>query len=187
MTNSKIVYWWLLILFIENGWLCCYCCWNEERTALLQLKANINYSTRDDYLSSWRANETSDCCQWEGIVCSNTTRRVIELSIIAKKISQEEQPFTLNGTNTDDILMMNWLFNASLFIPFKNLKALIIPGHSLASWVKNEGLFSLYTLPLYRTKRVILFPSFYIIWRCLIRHKGMIFGTYQRYLDACGC
>ncbi|XP_049379052.1 receptor-like protein 14 [Solanum stenotomum] len=138
MTNSNILYWWLLILFMANGWLCCYCCLNEEKTALLQLKANINYSTRDDYLSSWEANETSDCCQWEGIVCSNITRRVVELSIIAKKISQEEQLRTLNGTNTDDILN-NWLFNASLFIPFKNLKALNIPGHSLAGWVKNEG------------------------------------------------
>ncbi|KAM3327884.1 hypothetical protein P3S68_033346 [Capsicum galapagoense] len=121
MTNGKIVYLWLLILFMANGWWCCYCCWNEERTALLQLKANIKYSTRDDdYLSSWGANETSDCCRWEGIVCSNTTRRVIELSI------------------TGDILR-NWRFNASLFVPFKNLKALLLPGHSLAGWVKNEG------------------------------------------------
>ncbi|PHT99695.1 hypothetical protein BC332_29483 [Capsicum chinense] len=106
---------------MANGWWCCYCCWNEERTALLQLKANIKYSTSDDdYLSSWGANETSDCCRWEGIVCSNTTRRVIELSI------------------TGDILR-NWRFNASLFVPFKNLKALLLPGHSLAGWVRNEG------------------------------------------------
>lgn len=141
MTNSKIVYWWLLILFIANGWLCCYCCWNEERIALLQLKANINNSTGvgDDYLSSWGA-KTSDCCQWEGIVCSNITRRVVELSIVAKKISQEEQ--LGNGTNTDDLLR-NWLFNASLFIPFKDLKALLLPGHSLAGWAKNEGLLYL--------------------------------------------
>ncbi|KAM3283262.1 hypothetical protein P3S67_026907 [Capsicum chacoense] len=115
MTNSKIVYLWLLILLMANGWRCCYCCWNEERTALLQLKANIKYSTSgDDYLLSWGANETSDCCRWEGIVCSHTTRRVIELSIIAK----EEK--LSNGTYTDDILR-NWLFNASLFVPFKNL------------------------------------------------------------------
>lgn len=139
MTNSKIVYWWLLILFMANGWLCCYCCLNEEKTALLQLKANINYSTHDDYLSSWEANETSDCCQWEGIVCSNSTRRVVELSVIAKQISQEEQ---LGNFTTRDDMLRNWLFNASLFIPFKNLKALNIPGHSLAGWVKNEGMFS---------------------------------------------
>ncbi|KAM3283257.1 hypothetical protein P3S67_026902 [Capsicum chacoense] len=133
MTNSKIVYLWLLILFMANRWQCCYCCWNEERTALLQLKANIKYSTsNDDYLSSWGANETSDCCKWEGIVCSNNTRRVIELSIIAK----EEK--LSNGTYTGDILR-NWLFNASLFVPFKSLKALLLPGHSLAGWVKNEG------------------------------------------------
>ncbi|KAM3327878.1 receptor-like protein 15 isoform X1 [Capsicum galapagoense] len=132
MTNSKIVYLWWLILFMANGWWCCYCCWNEERTALLQLKANIKYSIGNDYLSSWGANETSDCCRWEGIVCSNITRRVIELSIIAK----EEQ--LSNGTYTDDILR-NWLFNASLFVPFKSLKALLLPGHSLAGWVKNEG------------------------------------------------
>ncbi|KAM3283254.1 hypothetical protein P3S67_026899 [Capsicum chacoense] len=134
MTNSKILYLWLLILFVAS----CYCCWNEERTALLQLKENIKYSIGNDYLSLWGANETSDCCQWEGIVCSNTTRRVIELSIAVKKISQEEQLSTLNGTYSDDILR-NWLFNASLFVPFKNLKAPLLPGHSLAGWVKNEG------------------------------------------------
>ncbi|KAM3327885.1 receptor-like protein 15 [Capsicum galapagoense] len=138
MTNIKKVYIWLLFLFMANGWWCCYCCWNEERTALLQLKANIKYSTSDDYLSSWGANETTNCCEWEGIVCSNTTRRVIELSFGVKKISQEEQLSTLNGTYTDNILR-NWLFNASLFVPFKNLKALLLPGHSLAGWVKNEG------------------------------------------------
>ncbi|KAM3327881.1 hypothetical protein P3S68_033343 [Capsicum galapagoense] len=138
MTNSKKVYIWLLVLFMANGWWCCYCCWNEERTALLQLKANIKYSTSYDYLSSWGANETAECCQWEGIVCSNNTRRVIELSFGVKNISQEEQLSTLNGTYTDDILR-NWLFNASLFVPFKNLKALLLPGHSLAGWVKNEG------------------------------------------------
>ncbi|KAK4366923.1 hypothetical protein RND71_014803 [Anisodus tanguticus] len=136
--TSKIIYWWLLILLIANGWWCCYCCWKEERTALLQLKANINYKIVGDYLPSWVANETSDCCQWEGIVCSNKTRRVIELSITVKNISQEGQLSSLNGTNTDNILT-NWLFNASLFIPFKNLKAMLLPGHSLAGWVKNEG------------------------------------------------
>ncbi|PHT78412.1 hypothetical protein T459_16464 [Capsicum annuum] len=83
---------------MANGWWCCYCCWNEERTALMQLKAYIKYSiSDDDHLSSWGANETSDCCQWEGIVCSNTTRRVIELSVS-----------TLYGTYTDDSLK-NWL------------------------------------------------------------------------------
>ncbi|PHT99691.1 hypothetical protein BC332_29479 [Capsicum chinense] len=104
------------------------------KKGLLQLKANIKYSTSDDddYLSSWGANETSDCCRWEGIVCSNNTRRVIELSIIAK----EEQ--LSNGTYSGDILR-NWLFNASLFVPFKNLKALLLSGHSLTGWVKNEG------------------------------------------------
>ncbi|KAM3201404.1 receptor-like protein 14 [Capsicum annuum] len=104
------------------------------KKGLLQLKANIKYSTSDDddYLSSWGANETSDCCRWEGIVCSNNTRRVIELSISAK----EEQ--LSNGIYTGNILR-NWLFNASLFVPFKYLKALLLPGHFLAGWVKNEG------------------------------------------------
>ncbi|XP_055815246.1 receptor-like protein 15 [Solanum dulcamara] len=145
MTNSKIVYWWLLILFIANGWLCCYCCWNEERTALLQLKANINYSRRNDYLSSWRANETSDCCQWEGIVCSNTTRRVIELSIIAKKISQEQQPFTLNSSSFEKLRRLRKLetldlsgnqFNRSIFQSLSllsSLKSLNLSSNNIAS------------------------------------------------------
>ncbi|PHT64702.1 hypothetical protein T459_29127 [Capsicum annuum] len=111
---------------MANGWRCCYCCWNEERTALLQLKANIKYSTSDDdYLSSWGANETSDCCRWEGIVCSNTTRRVIELSIIAKEEQLSNGFEKLRRLRKLEVLDLSGnSFNHSIFEPISQLSSL---------------------------------------------------------------
>ncbi|OIT07723.1 hypothetical protein A4A49_62929, partial [Nicotiana attenuata] len=61
-------------------WCCCYSCWKEERISLLKFKQNINY-TNGAYFSTWVANETSNCCQCEGISCSSSSRKVTELSI----------------------------------------------------------------------------------------------------------
>ncbi|KAL9276570.1 hypothetical protein ACSQ67_025887 [Phaseolus vulgaris] len=54
-------------------------CIPKEREALLQFKAAIV----DDYgmLSSWT---TPDCCQWEGIRCSNLTAHVLGLHLPAQ-------------------------------------------------------------------------------------------------------
>uniref|UniRef100_A0A0R0FS76 Uncharacterized protein n=3 Tax=Glycine max TaxID=3847 RepID=A0A0R0FS76_SOYBN len=51
-------------------------CIQTEREALLQFKAAL----LDDYgmLSSWT---TSDCCQWQGIRCSNLTAHVLMLDL----------------------------------------------------------------------------------------------------------
>ena len=51
-------------------------CIQTEREALLQFKAAIE----DPYgmLSSWT---TSDCCQWQGIRCSNLTAHVLMLDL----------------------------------------------------------------------------------------------------------
>nr|XP_009779714.1 PREDICTED: LRR receptor-like serine/threonine-protein kinase ERECTA isoform X3 [Nicotiana sylvestris] len=122
---SKMEYWWLLIiLFLANGQWCCLGCWKEERSALLQLKANINYIGSGGFLSSWMANETSDCCRWLGVVCSNSTRRITELSI------------TVSEKDMNDTLP---LFNASLFLPFRDIRALLLPGNSFVGWADTEG------------------------------------------------
>ncbi|XP_028207647.1 receptor-like protein 9b isoform X2 [Glycine soja] len=51
-------------------------CIQTEREALLQFKAAL----LDPYgmLSSWT---TSDCCQWQGIRCSNLTAHVLMLDL----------------------------------------------------------------------------------------------------------
>jgi hypothetical protein len=71
----------VLVHFGING---CFGCWDQERTALLQLKASmINYTSNyfyDDYFLSWdSANTESDCCDWERVKCNITTGSVIQL------------------------------------------------------------------------------------------------------------
>ncbi|XLU55132.1 hypothetical protein S245_049780 [Arachis hypogaea] len=56
-------------------------CIESERQALLSLKRVFN-ATDDDWLSSWGDGEQQkECCNWEGIKCSNQTGHVIMLDI----------------------------------------------------------------------------------------------------------
>ncbi|WVZ15179.1 hypothetical protein V8G54_012745 [Vigna mungo] len=63
----------LMMLFMENRKMRCL---PKEREALLQFKAAI--VNRYTMLSSWT---TPDCCQWEGIRCSNVTAHIIGLDL----------------------------------------------------------------------------------------------------------
>jgi EIX receptor 1/2 len=56
-------------------------CLEGERQAFLQLKKGFV----DDYgrLSSWRSeDEKKNCCNWEGVYCSNQTSHVLELHFL---------------------------------------------------------------------------------------------------------
>ncbi|XP_044985021.1 receptor-like protein EIX2 [Hordeum vulgare subsp. vulgare] len=57
-------------------------CIASEREALLSIKASIT-ADPERLLSSWRGQ---DCCQWEGVRCSNMTGHVIELDLHARYI-----------------------------------------------------------------------------------------------------
>ncbi|KAM3327873.1 hypothetical protein P3S68_033335 [Capsicum galapagoense] len=133
----------VFIFFFANKFWLCSSCLKEERIALLNLKENINY-TNGTYFSSWVDNENSNCCAWEGIVCSNTSKRVIKLSISVKSLVKKNE-FGIYSSNTDN--WRNWQFNASLFLPFKNLEVLRLRGHSLANWTPNKGFDKLKQLP----------------------------------------
>ncbi|KAG6627275.1 hypothetical protein CIPAW_15G115400 [Carya illinoinensis] len=94
-------------------------CLREEREALLRLKASVNSSY--DYLTSWNSShEESNCCDWEHVVCDNITERVIKLDLVS---------------NTDEV----WYLNASLFLPFQELKYLDLNDNKISRWVPNEG------------------------------------------------
>ncbi|CAA3011579.1 Hypothetical predicted protein [Olea europaea subsp. europaea] len=70
----------MMLLSLLNGWYCLGC-WKEEKVALLHLKANINFPD-EELLPSWVVNETTiGYCQWTGVECSNTTKRVIQLDL----------------------------------------------------------------------------------------------------------
>ncbi|KAM3734109.1 hypothetical protein ACB098_11G189900 [Castanea mollissima] len=101
----------------------CFGCWEQERAALLQLKASINSTA--DYFRTWNSstNKKSDCCDWAGVKCDNTTGRVIQLDL-SWRISWSRE---------------DWCLNASLFLPFEELQKLNLEGNHISRWVPNEG------------------------------------------------
>ncbi|KAJ9162644.1 hypothetical protein P3X46_022403 [Hevea brasiliensis] len=116
----------LVIASLLEGWWSCDGCLENERNALLQLKASFNYPKRMS-LSSWGLH-TDDCCKWENINCSSTTGRVSKLSI------------------RGDYWAFEWCFNASLFLAFQELTSLSLRNSRIIECVENEGLLSLQNL-----------------------------------------
>ncbi|XLU55119.1 hypothetical protein S245_049767, partial [Arachis hypogaea] len=57
-------------------------CIESERQALLSLKRGFNARDDDDWLSSWGDGEQQkECCNWEGVTCSNHTGHVLMLHL----------------------------------------------------------------------------------------------------------
>ncbi|XP_040996094.1 receptor-like protein 14 [Juglans microcarpa x Juglans regia] len=99
--------WWLMLadLFQLSS---VHGCLREEREALLRLKASMN-SSDDDFVTSWNSSqEGRNCCDWEHHMCDETTGRVIKLHLSYVRALDQEV----------------WYLNASLFIPFQELKYL---------------------------------------------------------------
>ncbi|CAA3001332.1 Hypothetical predicted protein [Olea europaea subsp. europaea] len=117
MKIAKFWLWFFMVVSL-NEW-SCFGCWEEERSALLQLKENINFPDGKS-LSSWIA---ADCCLWRGVECSRWSRRVTQLNL---------------GW-TRDPKLGDWHFNASLFLPFEDLKTLSLWSNNLVGWIENEG------------------------------------------------
>ncbi|KAL3360793.1 hypothetical protein AABB24_013977 [Solanum stoloniferum] len=127
MGNNKFL---LLVFFqmviVANG------CWEEERSSLLDLQANI-MSSNGELLVDWagyNANGFTDCCFWKRVKCSLETGRVIKLDLGT-------------GFDTGD----GWRFNASIFLPFKSLQLLSLSSRNIIGWTKNEGFSKLRQLP----------------------------------------
>lgn len=91
-------------------------CWDEERTALLQLESFFKFHMRE---------VGSDCCErkWGWVECDPATRRVTRLSLSVAKYESH-------------------LFNASIFLPFGDLRILDLSNIGLLGSVKNEGISS---------------------------------------------
>ena len=96
----------LALLTLVGEWCgSCYGCLEEERVGLLEIQSLV-----DPHGVSWRdhwVDNNSNCCEWYGIECDNTTRRVIQLSLIGAR----------------DFRLGDWVLNASLFLPFKELQS----------------------------------------------------------------
>ncbi|XP_057507786.1 receptor-like protein 13 [Actinidia eriantha] len=133
VTNMGSSMWWLwamVVFVLVKGW-CCFGCLEQERIALLQLKANINYPNATS-LRSWDEKENVNCCKWERVECNFSTGHVTQIS--------------LNKTRNYWISEY-WFFNASLFLPFKELRTLFLSANNLGGWVENEGFERLSSLP----------------------------------------
>ncbi|XP_061972170.1 cuscuta receptor 1-like isoform X3 [Populus nigra] len=122
MMMKKMGAWMLLALLTLVGDWCgrCYGCLEEERIGLLEIKALIDPNSI--YMGDW-VEYSSNCCEWSRIECDNTTRRVIQLSLRYAR----------------DQSLGDWVLNASLFLPFKELQSLYLSGNGLVGCSKNQG------------------------------------------------
>ncbi|KAB5555954.1 hypothetical protein DKX38_006863 [Salix brachista] len=115
---------WMWLTLLTSGR--CHGCFEEERSGLLEIKALINPNSIFGHLSDWTANKELDianCCEWYGIKCDSTTRRVIQLSLAGAR----------------DFRPGDWVLNASLFLPFKELQGLNLSRNRLVGCFENEG------------------------------------------------
>ncbi|KAI4353868.1 hypothetical protein L6164_002791 [Bauhinia variegata] len=109
MSTNRLWVSFLIIVLVE-GWLS-ECCWDEERDALLHLKAQF------DLPSDWV--DGSDCCLWRNVECNNTTRRVSKL--------------TLSESFENRYLLL------SDFHVFKALESLDLSRNDIAGFIQNKG------------------------------------------------
>ncbi|XP_039050054.1 receptor-like protein 56 [Hibiscus syriacus] len=102
-----------------------YACLEHEKIALLQLKPFFNGF---DYLYNWDEVKIPNCCQWKGIDYYTTTGRLIGLDLSD----------TMHGNK-------GWYLNASMFLPFVELKSLYLRSNAIAGCIQNEGFKKLST------------------------------------------
>ncbi|KAL9355944.1 hypothetical protein Peur_049197 [Populus x canadensis] len=122
MMMKKMGAWMLLALLTLVGDWCgrCYGCLEEERIGLLEIKALTDPNSI--CMGDW-VEYGSNCCEWSRIECDNTTGRVIRLSLRYAR----------------DQSLGDWVLNASLFLPFKELQSLGLGYNGLVGCSENQG------------------------------------------------
>ena len=124
--------WMILVALLLGGW--CDGCWDQEKTALLQLKPFFSQIWEE-------GKQTLDCCEWKWVKCNKSTGRVTQLflNLTTTEGSRDYRYYESNSVRDD------WYLNATLFLPFEKLKSLYLSGNFIAGCVYNEGLLT-YTL-----------------------------------------
>ncbi|KAJ8770451.1 hypothetical protein K2173_017942 [Erythroxylum novogranatense] len=112
-----------LLLLLLQGW-GSNACLVEERVALLQLKASFNCPYCIDFNGMRTWGKEVDCCKWRGVGCNASTGRVYELTLDLFRYRAEFED--------------NWYFNASMFLPFQELRSLSLQHNHIVSCVENE-------------------------------------------------
>ncbi|XP_061951924.1 cuscuta receptor 1-like [Populus nigra] len=114
------------VIMMINVMLLSQGCFEEERIALLQIKTSFGDHPNDNLPPLFYWGKDALCCSWEGVTCSNsTTRRVIEIDLF----------FARDWYSS----MGDWYLNASIFLPFQELKVLDLGANRIAGCVANEG------------------------------------------------
>ncbi|KAB5514576.1 hypothetical protein DKX38_028482 [Salix brachista] len=110
-------------------------CLEEERIALLQIKTSIvDPNHMGSPLLSW--GNDALCCGWAGVSCDNITGRVNEIVLFSARgwfIDPSKGAWSLDPSKGD------WYLNATLFLPFQELKTLGLRNNYMAGCVANEG------------------------------------------------
>ena len=140
----------------------CYGCLEEEKMGLLEIKSSIHpygFNLRDWVDTS---NESiSNCCEWGYVECDNTTRRVIQLD--------------LSGVNYYSLSVGDLVLNASLFLPYKELRSLDLRFNAIVGCHENQDLCCCYIIILlseyYYTEIILIkclvFSVYYFTWTFL--------------------
>ena len=133
--------WMVLVALLLGGW--CDGCWEQEKTAFLQLKPFFSEIWEE-------GKQTLDCCEWNWVKCNKSTRRVTQLflNLTTTEVSGDLIYRYYEDTFMDDSYNYNsrrddWYLNATLFLPFEELKSLYLSGNFIAGCVYNEGLLTL--------------------------------------------
>ncbi|TYH82246.1 hypothetical protein ES332_D02G046200v1 [Gossypium tomentosum] len=117
----------VMLLVLEGcRWCTIDACLEHERIALLHLKPFFNFR---DELKSWVEVKGSDCCKWVRVECNTTTRRLIQLSLSSTKWE----------FNVEYWYLHSWYLNASMFLPFEELRSLDLSNNAIAGCIENEG------------------------------------------------
>lgn len=111
----------VLLFFVFHLWVYgCFGCSHAERSALLELKSSMNLPT--DLVTSWGIGH---CCSWDIVRCNSSTGRVIKL----------KPPFQ-RFYDTD---LGDWYLNASLLLPFDELRSLDLSYNKMKGLIDEQG------------------------------------------------
>ncbi|KAG8643689.1 hypothetical protein MANES_11G060100v8 [Manihot esculenta] len=109
-------------------------CFEEERSTLLDFKAFVgsNGFDADHLLPSWIDDPTSNCCEWERVMCNSTTGHVTELSLNnTRQYYMESYSFYYD----ENI----WYVNLSMFQQLKELKTLNLSYNHFDCSIDDQG------------------------------------------------
>ncbi|KAF8019517.1 hypothetical protein BT93_G0256 [Corymbia citriodora subsp. variegata] len=106
---------WVLLVLMGTGR--SIGCLEEERNALLKIKAAFNHPYGSS-LQSW-SEDDGDCCLWNHVECDNITLHVtrLDLYLIRRDIISPRRP---------------WVIDASLFLPLEELQELELTDNALS-------------------------------------------------------